>query len=587
MTRHIAYPVFIATIFLSTVVCHAAGPAVTFTYPYGTKTTALERIRYAGHTDPMANLSINGIPQRLSSIGSFAGLFPLSIGKNVLVATAELGGVTASARIEITRKSPSVPFSDKPWRIDPRLCLPRSPVWLSPPGSLTVRCVGSPGGTATFSVGPFSECPMIETGAGIYEGELVISSGESWNEGTVEFELIDPTGKKKTRGNAQGSVTLLTTRSPIVLETSGDDPIPLFRTSNGRTRYVDLPAGVLLEAVGREEKRYEVRLSSIRTAFVDTRHVKRLPEGTQRPRSTVESIRTEVKSDRTVVHVPLSKRLPFIVTELDDPPRLDLRIYGAQADTWWITGRHNDRTVKRFSEETASDGAYRLVLTLKHNHWGYLAHYEGTTLCLDVNAPPSLPEIAEGRLRGLVVAIDPGHGGTNRGSRAPGGTWEKDVNRKLGDRLEKRLRAMGAETVILRQGDETISLQDRVERARRSGANILVSLHNNSIGDDADPLATRGASTYHYYLHSVELSRIVYEKLLALPEVEPWGHVGRFDFAPIRGSTDMVGFLVECLFLSHPMDEEIILNSDAQNRITEAIAEGVLEFLQERLSPQI
>jgi N-acetylmuramoyl-L-alanine amidase len=331
------------------------------------------------------------------------------------------------------------------------------------------------------------------------------------------------------------------------------------------------------------DRRYEVRLSAIQTAFVDERGVKRLPEGTGRPKSTVESITTQVKSDRSVVRVPLSQRLPYMVTELDDPPRLDFRIYGAQPDTWWITGRHNDRTIKAIQQDVASDGSYRVLLTLWHDHWGYLAYYEGTTLCLDVNAPPNLPQISEGNLHGLVIAIDPGHGGTNRGTRAPSGGWEKDVNRKLGTCLERRIRALGGETVVLRQGDESVSLEGRVERARRSGAHILISLHNNGVGDDTDPLASRGTSTYYYHPHSVELSRIVYGKLISLPGVNPWGHVGQFDFAPVRASTDMIGFLVECLFLSHPKDEEIILADDGQERVTRSIVEGVVTFLQQRL----
>lgn len=569
---------------LACTVAHAASLEISFTYPYRTRTTPLKRIRYAGHTDPHATLYVNGIPQTLSSIGSFAGLIPLAVGKNVLMATAELDGSTASASLVITRTPPPGPPPTDPWKIDRALCLPKAAVWIRPPGSLPVRCVGSPGGVATFSVGRFTRQPMIEIKDGIYEGELVIQSGEAYEKEPIKFELRSKNRRKRVSATARGSVAILGTGSPIILETASDKPVPLYRTAKGRTRYVDLPTGVRMEAIGRTDRRYEVRLSAVRSAFVDARQVKRLSEGTRRPKSTVESITMQVKFDRTIVRIPLSQRLPYVVTESNDPPGLDLRIYGAESDTWWITGRHNDRAIKSIQTDVAPDGSYQVLLTLWHDHWGYLAHYEGTTLCLEVNAPPNLPQISEGNLRGLVVAIDPGHGGTNRGARAPSGVWEKDINRKLSTLLERRIRALGGETVILRQGDEQVSLRDRVERARRSGADILISLHNNSIGDDNDPLATRGTSTYYYHPHSAEPSRIVYETLLSVPGVSPWGHVGQFDFTPIRGATDMIGFLVECVFLSHPNDEEIILDADRQEEVTRAIAEGLVRFLQHRLN---
>ncbi len=554
---------------------------IVYTYPYHTKTTSLDRMRYAGYTDPQATLYIEGVRTPLSSLGAFVGVFPLSVGKNVLHATAELKGETASANLTITRKSPSLPPPADPWSINRALCLPKRDVWFRAPGALQVRCVGSPGGTATFSVGRIENVPMIERSPGRYLGEIVIQQAEKLEDEEVEFELISADGKTKTRSTSRGTVTVFGTGPPIVLETQSDDPVPLYRTDSGRTRYTDLPGGVRLEAIAQHERRYEVRLAGTRTAFVDIHDVERLPEGTERPRSSIESITTQVKPDRTVIRIPLSQRLPYTVSELDSPPRLDLRIYGAEPDTWWVTRHHTDRTLQTLRHDITPEGAYRLLLGLQHAHWGYLPYYEENTLCLDINSPPSVPQVGKGRLAGLVVAIDPGHGGSNRGARAPTGVYEKTINRKLCDRLQKQLRSIGTETIMLRQGDETVSLQDRVDRARRGGAHILLSVHNNSIGDTTDPLATRGTSTYYYHPHSERLSRTIYDELIEVPEVEPWGHIGEFDFTPIRSSTDMIGVLIECLFVSHPGDEEVVLSEKGEEGIVTGIVKGLVSFLQE------
>ncbi|HOE10970.1 MAG TPA: N-acetylmuramoyl-L-alanine amidase [bacterium] len=574
--------VFLGLICLLCVETHAAPLKVTFTFPERNTTTSLEQMRYAGYTSPGATLTINGIPRETSSIGAFAGLLSLSVGENVLTAEASVNGASASARLEITREPPLAPIGTEPWQIDKNSCSPQAPVWILPPGSLPVRFRGSPGGIATFSIGPHKDIAMIESSPGIYESELMFRFGETFDEGKVQFELTREQGYKKATATAKGPVTLLGTGSPIILETHSGEPVPLYRTADGRTRYVDLPSEVRLEAVGRMQSRYEVALSPQQHAFVDTATVLRLPDGTPRPKSALTTINTELKQDRTVVRIPLSARLPYRITELIDPPRLELRIFGAKSDLWWITQRYGDRTVASIRENPDSDGTCCLVIGLKQDHWGYWIDYDKTTLCLEILAPPNLPDLSQGRLRGLVVAVDPGHGGKNVGARSSSGVYEKDLNRELGIRLEQKIRSLGAETVIVRQGDETVSLQERVNRARRSGADILISIHNNTVGESTDPASARGVSVYSCHPHSEQIAKTVFDRLAGLPNLEPWAYITGFDFKPIRGSTDMLGFLVECAFLSHLGDEEWILSTEAQDRVTQAICDGVIDFLQQR-----
>jgi N-acetylmuramoyl-L-alanine amidase len=87
---------------------------------------------------------------------------------------------------------------------------------------------------------------------------------------------------------------------------------------------------------------------------------------------------------------------------------------------------------------------------------------------------------------------------------------------------------------------------------------------------------------YSYHPHSEQIAKTVFDRLAGLSNLEPWAYITGFDFKPIRGSTDMLGFLVECSFLSHLGDEEWILSTEAQDRVTQAICDGVIGFLQQR-----
>jgi N-acetylmuramoyl-L-alanine amidase len=94
-----------------------------------------------------------------------------------------------------------------------------------------------------------------------------------------------------------------------------------------------------------------------------------------------------------------------------------------------------------------------------------------------------------------VIVIDPGHGGIDGGAFGAHGVIEKAVVYDYALELKKRLEAANAFKVILtRNGDEFMSLDDRVRIAREANAALLISIH-------ADTLAVRargvsGATVY-------------------------------------------------------------------------------------------
>ncbi len=93
----------------------------------------------------------------------------------------------------------------------------------------------------------------------------------------------------------------------------------------------------------------------------------------------------------------------------------------------------------------------------------------------------------------FVVAIDAGHGGEDPGAIGEMGTYEKDITlmmaRKIKDKIDK---IDGLKGVLIREGDYFISLYDRVEKAHKLKADILVSIH----ADSAEYKNAQGSSVY-------------------------------------------------------------------------------------------
>ena len=105
-----------------------------------------------------------------------------------------------------------------------------------------------------------------------------------------------------------------------------------------------------------------------------------------------------------------------------------------------------------------------------------------------------LPDIAgpDDPARPLVV-IDPGHGGFDSGARGEE-IFEKAITLGLAQALRDALVESGVIRVALtRDEDRFISLDERVDIARRLGADLFLSIHADSAGESGE---VTGASIY-------------------------------------------------------------------------------------------
>ena len=122
----------------------------------------------------------------------------------------------------------------------------------------------------------------------------------------------------------------------------------------------------------------------------------------------------------------------------------------------------------------------------------------------------------------FVVALDPGHGGSDPGAVA-NGLNEADINWKIAQACKAELETYSnVEVYVTRGQKETLSsLSGRVDRAVAHGAKVFVSLHINS----ATATSAKGAevwypnkSSYNANAHTTgkELSQKILDELVAL-----------------------------------------------------------------------
>ncbi|MCU0892927.1 MAG: N-acetylmuramoyl-L-alanine amidase [Rhodospirillales bacterium] len=224
-----------------------------------------------------------------------------------------------------------------------------------------------------------------------------------------------------------------------------------------------------------------------------------------------------------------------------------------------------------------------------------------------------------------VVVLDPGHGGADPGAIGVSGVYEKDITLAAAREIKRALEQTGRYKVLLtRNDDRFIRLRDRVEFARRAGAELFVSVHADSVSSRE----IRGASVYTLsttasdseaaalaekenkadLIAGLDLSgesSEVTNILINLAQRETMnqsaafaGHVveqlggatgllpnpHRFAGFAVLKAPDIPSVLLELGFLSNRSDERALLRSDNRTRVAEAVAKAVDGYLNETMS---
>lgn len=222
--------------------------------------------------------------------------------------------------------------------------------------------------------------------------------------------------------------------------------------------------------------------------------------------SSIDGLRVRPSPERTRIVFDLGEPVEHSIFTLENPHRLVIDISSAElrADITALT--LNNTPISNIRSSARNNGAdVRVVLDLKEEVHPRsfvlkpIMQY-GDRLVIDLYGKdqPSTStfeksEKALTQMRDVIIAIDAGHGGDDPGALGPGNVMEKDVVLSIAKYLHDMFeREPGFKAVLIREGDYYIALRKRTEIARRSQADVFLSIH-------ADAFITpkvSGASVY-------------------------------------------------------------------------------------------
>lgn len=550
--------------------------------------TFASRIRVAACTRPEATAYINGKQTKVYASGAFVGLVNINSGNNTVhFAVKSAKGDSLWQDYIVVRPEPMKNSSHDTLVIEDAMMEPSQTMWLMPGDILEVKFKGSPGWEASFDIeGIASDIPMQELSvpeadgfSGIYTGRYTVKPEDEAYDVPVTFRLKKNFWSKE-KLLSKAKISFFSHKLPRVAEVTGNRPYLNAGLGNDRlggSKLGFLQPGVRVIITGRIGSMYRVRLSDDLVAWLPIEFAKLLPSNIPLPRSLAGAISIIPTSSDDVVMLVLSEKLPYTSEQLTSPNAIAVDVYGATSNTNWISQNLPAKGIESITWNQVSTDHYRMIITLQHPHWGYDIDYSGNVLRVKIRRPPVILS-RDSVLTGLTIAIDAGHGGDVKGSVGATGTLEKDATISIVRYLEPILKARGAKVVLTRRENEGPSMSERIDKIVRSGAQLLVSIHCNSAGESADPLAIRGVSAYYRPIGYKPLAETLYSQMLTLG-LQQFGVVGSFNFM-LNSLTQMPNALVETAFLSNPEDEMLLLDSAFRKKIAEQVAVGIEEFVK-------
>lgn len=231
--------------------------------------------------------------------------------------------------------------------------------------------------------------------------------------------------------------------------------------------------------------------------------------------------------------------------------------------------------------------------------------------------------------KGLVIVIDPGHGGEDPGAIGKSGTREKDVVLSISKKLQQQINALdGYQAFLTRNADYYVPFKKRLKIARDYGADLFISIHadaaknRKAAGSSVYSLSSGGALTeaarilarkenladiiggtingYEiindsspiilnmFQNNTINISKsfgsLVLTKLSGLSSLK-FSQVQEAPFIVLK-LPEIPAVLIETLYISNPKEEKLLRNKKFQEAMARQISQAIHEFrpLQQRLA---
>lgn len=549
---------------------------------------------FHGNVKESSKLIINNEKVNVHPDGVFVHVVKLKPGENKINLTSIYENDIEEETYTIYAPENIKTIPQYPLKINETSAQPKESVVYRAGDILQISFMGSTGNKAYFSIGKKRKnIPMYEQRPkyirtepvygkaatssavpvkGIYKGTYRIQAGDVFSNEPIKVQLVS--GRDNKSYTLPITVSTIPAEHPPIIALVKNN-FAIVRTHPGKSRLTPLPEGTIINLTGRIGDDYRFKMGETLEGWIAKDDISVLPQGTPIPESYIDLIDIISNHEKLYFKIPMQQKHPFII-EQSSPNEIYLKIFGVKADIDLFSYVNKDKFLKEVKwTQEAKDTVKINIKADSKQFWGYKYYYEGDNLVLELRKPPVINP--DKPLENITICIDPGHGGDEDGVVGPLGIPEKQVNLEISNKLKDNLEKMGANVLMTRTVDEEVDLYDRVKFANYNDAQILLSIHNNSLPDGRNPYIEHGTSTYYYHSQALPLAKILHKAMLE--------DLGFDDFGLFWSSFvltrphEPLAVLLELGFMINPDEHAKIIDPEFQDRAAKSIARGLAYFM--------
>lgn len=172
------------------------------------------------------------------------------------------------------------------------------------------------------------------------------------------------------------------------------------------------------------------------------------------------------------------------------------------------------------------------------------------------------------------VIIDAGHGGVDGGAVSCTGVEESQINLEIALRLNDLMHLLGIQTYMIRTEDVSIytsgnsiaakkvsDLKERVRIINQTPNALLISVHQNYFQD------SRYSGSQVFYYQDASLARQLQTALVQTMKPESKRKAKKADGVYLMQNINCPAALIECGFLSNPVEEAQLRDPEYQKKL--------------------
>lgn len=261
---------------------------------------------------------------------------------------------------------------------------------------------------------------------------------------------------------------------------------------------------------------------------------------------------------------------------------LDIVMFNSSGDAEIIGGSSSSlMSFKKATKNTQADTVtYTFDLRSNGGFYGFISYYDDNGNLVIRLRNPIVSK--GGRLEGLRICLDAGHGGVDSGASGFNSVKEADENLKVAMALKTELEALGATVYMTRMNNQTYTngvpitsenlRQPRIDLIASFNVDILISVHHNW----HNVSSASGTEALYFYGFNQGLAQSVSDQMAAVSGMVNRG--GKYQNVFVYRSHEFMSILLECGFLSNVYDSQWLTGAGNTEKLAKAVVKGMIDY---------